>query len=131
MNIQNIADLASHLCAAHDTEASIAKRIFKDTSCGCPAGVDAQGFWVAGYCEGSDREHEVHRVPFPCDSDAIDKAIEQADKDGCATWNDTHGCEDCYPEGSCDEYGNEFAPGEVGGPVDPKCPTCNGDGIIM
>ena len=131
MRITTAADLADHLGAAHDTDSSIAHRVYKDTDCGCPAGINERGFWVTGYCEGSDREHEVYRVEFPCDSDDIDKAIEQADKDGCATWNDTHGCEDCWSDGSCDEYGNAFEPGEVGGPVDPKCPTCGGHGIIL
>lgn len=132
MKIKTIEDLAAHLSAVHDTAESIARRIYKSTSCGCPAGVDEQGFWVAGYCEGSDYEHEVYRVAFPCDSDAIDRAIEQADKDGEATWNDTHGCEDCYPEGAADRTGYVwFAPGTEGGPIDPNCPTCRGTGTIL
>jgi hypothetical protein len=53
-------------------------------------------FWVAGYCEGSDVDHEVYEVPFPCTPEAIDAASRAADKDGIATWNATHGCEHCH-----------------------------------
>jgi len=131
MKINNIVDLAAHLGAYEDTEQSIARRVYKDTSCGCGAGVDSEGFFVSGYCEGSDRLHEVYHVAWGCDSDDIDKAIEQADKDGCDTWNETHGCEKCNPDGWCDEWGNVGKPGEVGGPVNPDCPECDGDGIIL
>ncbi len=57
--------------------------------------VNAPYFYVTGYCEGSDAEHEVYEVPFPCTPEAIDEAIAQADKDGCATWDLTHGCDTC------------------------------------
>jgi hypothetical protein len=129
--INNIVELASHLGAYHDTPESIARRVYKDTSCGCAAGVENGVFWVTGYCEGSDQEHEVYRVKLPCDSDEIDKAIRQADNDGNQTWNETHGCKKCNPDGWCDEWGNVGEPGEVGGPVNPNCPECGGDGIVL
>lgn len=129
--INNIKELAAHFCAYCDTEASIQKRLFKDTECGVSCGVDDKCFWVAGYCEGSDWEHETYRLEFPFTEEAIDKAIEKADQDGCETWNQTHGCEKCHPDGSCDQWGNTFAPGEVGGPIDPNCKECGGHGSIL
>jgi len=129
--IKNIEDLAAHFSAYHDTEASIAKRLYKDTSCGVSAGVDEKGFWVAGYCEGSDWEHAVHRLPFPFTEEAANEAVEHADKEGCHTWDQTHGCEKCNPEGGIDEWGNETAPGECGGPIDPSCLECEGHGTIL
>ena len=39
MKVKNIGDLADYLGAAHDTEQSIQKRIFKDTTCGCSSSV--------------------------------------------------------------------------------------------
>jgi hypothetical protein len=133
VKIQNIQDLASHLGAAWDTEQSIARRLFKDTRCGVSAGIEADGtgFRVSGYCEGSDWEHPVHVVSFPCTEKQIDDAVSQADEDGCATWNQTHACEGCYPEGNADEWGNEFLPGEAGGPINPDCSECGGDGIAL
>ncbi len=48
--IRNIEDLAAHLGAYEDTDKSIARRVYKDTSCGCPAGVK----------EGSVGKNRVH-----------------------------------------------------------------------
>jgi hypothetical protein len=52
-------------------------------------------FWVTGYCEGSDWEHEPYELEFPFTEDELWKAVGQADKDGCETWDRTHGCEHC------------------------------------
>jgi len=122
--IRTIEDLAAHLCAANDTEKSIARRVYKSTSCGCPAGVEVSeageiAFWVAGYCEGSDAEHPRYTVPFPCTKEQIDDAVDRAEKDGEDTWNATHGCDKCN---TTDEG--------FGKPVDPYCPSCEGHGII-
>ena len=88
-------------------------------------------FFVTGYCEGSDQEHEVYYVSFPCSPDAIGEAIGQAEQDSQETWDATHGCDKCHPEGTCDEWGNAFAPGELGAPINPDCPSCEGAGIVL
>ena len=242
--ITNIQDLAAHLGAYEDTDKSIARRVYKDTSCGCPAGVkegsvgknrvhytvtlrlrrdnrlaleewatpeqrregfsnhhddrqyalplpaglkeylflddgdwtlgsdvtvaDVIGgeqsaevragygsdtnyksrylqirldleidepvtgtyFYVMGYCEGSDAEHEVYEVPFPCTPEAIDEAIAQADKDGAATWDATHGCDDCGTEPEWELY--PVSPTTTcERPINPDCPSCKGEGIVL
>ena len=110
----------------------ISKSLFKYTSCGISFYMPSPDIVsVAGYCEGSDREHETYKLTFPFTEEAFYKAVEQADEDGTDTWYATHGCEKCHPEGSCDEWGNEFAPGEAGGPVNPTCTHCGGGGIIF
>ena len=43
----------------------------------------------------------------------------------------THGCEHCHPDGTCDEWGNEFAPGELGVPINPNCVSCEGAGACL
>ena len=130
--------------------------------------VNAPYFWVAGYCEGSDAEHPVHTVTFPCTPEAIDEAIAQADKDGCETWDATHGCEHCHTAemkteqtkkgwriawpGAPDltwwtekdvvqhrpeEWEIRMAVSEklyewsFGLPINPDCPSCKGEGIIL
>ena len=55
-----------------------------------------QGLSVAGYCEGSDMDHSPHTVAFPCHEDEVYDAISKADKDGCETWDMTHGCIMCH-----------------------------------
>jgi hypothetical protein len=129
--IKDIKDLAAHLGAVRDTTESIGIRVYKDTYCGCPAGVEDGYFWVTGYCEGSDQEHEVYKVEFPCKSEDIDKAICQADEDGKNTWDETHGCSKCWSEGQCNAWGEYFSPGEIGGPINPDCKTCGGDGVVF
>jgi hypothetical protein len=129
--IRGIMELAAHLGANNDTEKSIARRLFKDTECGVSSGVTDTEFWVSGYCEGSDWEHEVYKIQFPCKEESVDEAISKADKDGCHTWDQTHGCEKCHPEGACDEWGNEFLPEEAGGPVNTNCTHCGGSGVIL
>ena len=91
-------------------------------------------FSVAGYTEGTDQDCEPHEVLLPCKPEEIGKAIADADQDGCDLWKETHGCEHCWPDGYCDEWGNEWTPdGDnwVGQPTNPECVTCEGQGIII
>ena len=133
--IRNKEDVAKHFGVPLD---SLEKALYKATECGVSIGFSGgwrrptlSWFWVAGYCEGSDVEHPVHRVDFPCTGADIENAVAKADQDGIDTWNATHGCEKCYPEGTCDEWDNEILPDESGGPVNPECPECEGQGIII
>ena len=93
--IRNLQDLADHVGAGNADVESIARRVYKDTSCGCSASVvftpGGDYFWVAGFCEGADVEHTVYRVFLPCTPEAITEAIERADQDGCATWDEREG----------------------------------------
>ena len=136
---KNIADIANHLGARDTTEAAIQRRIFKSTLCGCSSSVKDSSvhgtvFSVAGYCEGTDRYCEPHELVLPCYGSQLDAAIAEADQDGCDLWKETHGCEHCWPDGYCDEWGNEWTPdGDnwVGQPTNPECVTCEGQGIII
>ena len=138
--INTLEDLANHYTygfdARHhtpeDAKRLIAKSLFKYTKCGISFYMPSPDVvTVSGYCEGSDREHEVYELKFPFKEEDFDKAVDQADTDGCATWFATHGCEKCWPEGTCDEWGNEFPPGEVGAPINPECKGCEGEGILL
>jgi hypothetical protein len=91
-------------------------------------------FSVSGYCEGTDIDCDEHRVLFPTTSKRVDEAISAADKDASDLWKQTHGCEKCHPEGTCDEHGNTFSPdGDnwIGQPVNPDCTECKGKGVIL
>ena len=101
----NLADLAAHVCAHHDTEASIAKRLFKATRCGISFCADPGGHQVsvAGYAEGSgDACCEPIVLGFPIELDAFDKAVERADQEGCDLW-DEHHCHACGAEKGYEE----------------------------
>ena len=115
---------------------SLARRIYKDTSAGCPVRWDAedQTLTVYPYCEGSDGLdcHEGYAVTLPCDSERIGAALEAAETDSQAEWDATHGCEQCWDgENVCDDWGNEAGPEDYGmRPVDPACKSCQG-GIVI
>jgi len=101
----NLADLAAHLCAPRDTAASIAKRLFKDTRCGISfyAYPDGHQALVAGYAEGAgDAYCEPIILAFPIDLDEFDRAVEQADQEGCDLW-DEHHCHACGAEKGYEE----------------------------
>jgi hypothetical protein len=138
--IQSLLDLADHVSYGFDrdkddvkvAERMVARSLFKYTSCGISFWVpDEKTVGVAGYCEGSDIEHETHYLEYPFSVEDFDAAVGRADKDGCETWDATHGCESCNPDGSCDEWGNEIAPGDFGGPVNADCPECKGHGAVL
>ena len=91
-------------------------------------------FSVSGYCEGTDIDCARHLVRFPAESEKVDEAIAWADNDGVELWYQTHGCQKCHPEGTCDEWGNSWSPdGDnwVGQPVNPDCAECKGEGVVL
>lgn len=83
---------------------------------------------VAGYCEGSDGHIEPHVLNFPFFLADYEEAVAEADADGVAEWNNTHGCEDC-----CKDELDGCEPEDLHDPrpVDPDCKSCGGAGIII
>jgi hypothetical protein len=120
MKIQNLQQLAGHLGADQPTPASISRRLYKDTTSGISFAAGKFGVTLAGYCEGDVGDCPLHQLNWGFTTEQFDKAVEQADKDGCDLWNETHGCENCKTE-------------EVDGqkPIDPRCESCHGDGQII
>ena len=137
--IRTLVDLADHLGAHYEDGdvtsvdrmgKRIARRVYKDTSAGCPATIGHDGrswlFRVFPYCEGFDGDLSGmgEWVRLPCRPEQIDDAIEDADLYSDHIWAQTHGCEGCW-----DGAGVE---GEFGGPVvDPNCKFCEGRGIVI
>jgi len=96
----NLSDLAKHLGANREDEASISKRLFKDTRCGISFHVDQGGprVSVAGYAEGAgDAYCEPIRLTFPIDLGEFDAAVERADQEGCDLYDESH-CPNCGTE---------------------------------
>lgn len=118
--IQNLAELALHVGAARPTKESIARRLYKDTTCGIGFHPDDYGVVVSGYCEGDVGDCPTHYLKWGFTAEQFDKAVEQADKDGCDLWEQTHGCDDC----------STFVVGNYR-PVDPGCSTCQGSGQVL
>jgi len=130
--IRNLKDLCSEVGAYHNEIESVSHRIYKDTACGAWVATTGLAVQVGSIVEGTDRCTEVHDLPFPFQKEEFWQAVEDVETEADEIWKDTHGCEKCWPEGTCDYWGNEWKPGEIGGkPVDPDCPECSGDGVVI
>ena len=106
-----------------DMAKRIARRLYKSTSCGISFWTDGGRVIVTGYCEGTDRECQGHAITYPFREADFWAACDEADADGCAVWNETHGCEKCWPEGEYGEHDER--------PINPGCPECKGQGTII
>lgn len=127
--IENDQQLADEV--GEETPDRVGRRLYKATECGIGFAFRKGGIILAGYCEGTDRECPSYEMNYPFEANDFWKTVEQADKDGCELWNQTHGCEKCWPNGTVDDVGNTFEPGEIGGPVNPDCQNCQGFGIVL
>ncbi len=88
--ICNLDDLAHTIGAGHQTEESIAKRLFKDTECGITFSAHAAGVTVAGFAEGSDAECPPHALDYPFSAEEFEAAITEADTEGCEAFDDAN-----------------------------------------
>ena len=105
MIIASMEDLAAYLEAAHDTEESISRRVYKMTSCGAWASIlrdgdlgTPLGVQFGSIVEGSDAEVVADALYFPCSSSSIDKAIEHVEERADAIWRDLYEEEWCSEE---------------------------------
>jgi len=113
------------------------RRVYKATDCGAwlafrgDAEVGEVGITVGSIVEGADFGTEEHTLDYPFTADAFWSSLDEIEKEASYIWKQTHGCESCWPEGTADDWGNEFEPGEVGGPINPNCPECQGEGAVL
>ncbi len=93
--ITNLAELATHVGAAHATEESVGRRLYKDTDCGVCFGLifsEPEVFdivCVGGYVEGFDVELPNYRLQFPFWPMAFDDAVAQCDQDAANFLDDS------------------------------------------
>lgn len=125
-SILSAVDLAKEMGCHRDgddektSKARIEKSLFKYTRCGVTFGIEGNTVLIGGYCEGSDRELELHRIDFPFNYKDFSAIVDEADQEGVDTWNETHGCEFC---GEQDEYGDVE--------INKDCQACEGHGVII
>jgi len=121
----------AEIVGADPTERSLSRRVYKSTECGAWLVLVEGGVRVGSIVEGTDRCADPVTLTYPFLAGEFWEALEDIERQCNTIWKETHGCEKCWPEGTVDQYGNEFKPGEVGAPVNPECPGCGGDGIIL
>lgn len=88
MLIKGFIDLCAEVGSAWETEASVAKRLYKDTACGISFLADDEGIELAGYAEGANVECPVHRLDYPFTSEKFWAEVEAADQEGCDMWEE-------------------------------------------
>jgi hypothetical protein len=74
--------------------AGISKTLFKTTDCGIVFNIVEDGISVCGYAEGADADCIPHVLKYPFASDVFWQAVEEADREGCALfdeWNTPEG----------------------------------------
>lgn len=83
---------------------------------------------VSSIVEGVDEGTETIEIPcehFDMEPEELRKqywdAVEATNAEAHSIWNETHGCEDCFPDTG--EY--ELTP------INPDCKTCGGQGTII
>lgn len=142
MLIKNEKGLLDYFGAT--TVDQLKKAVFKYTDCGAWCEVfpphqtwdnklEEGGVSFGSIVEGVDQTTQTYTVHFPCDSDEIDKALDKVEKEADEIWMQTHGCESCWGGGIlATEWGEEIYPTDYGmRPVDPNCPECGGNGVII
>lgn len=78
------------------------------------------GVTVGSIVEGTEACTQTHELLFPFTEKTWWDTLDQVEKEADSIWNETHGCESCGAEG------------EYGGPaINPDCPVCHGEGVIL
>lgn len=98
--------------------------LYEVTACGAWLALDGEGLRIGSIVEGAYACTPVHLLTWGeylgMDEGGLakwlDANIEEVEAEAQEIWNETHGCEEC---------------GEEGGPVDPNCKGCGGDGIVL
>jgi len=136
--IEDMAGLADHLGVEGDCTA-IAHRIYDETECGAylaiqGEGDDIDGITVGAVVDGTEHVTRIVYLPFPFYPGDLRDALALVEAEAKAIWDETHGCPDCF---GGDETTNAFSEVSADGddlgerPVDPDCPTCHGEGIVI
>lgn len=113
--IRSIVDLARHVDAYEETIASIDRRVYKDTACGAWVQEIDGGIEIGSIVEGTDECAETQQLLYPFSGEAFDAAVKLVEEDVDRIWNETHGCSQCG----------------LGGPINPDCPLCKGEGTVL
>ena len=97
--INNLEELSIEM-GVGPTERSISKALFKATECGITFNHGPSGISLRGYAEGAEAECGAIELTYPFDVEDFWEAVEDADKEGCAMWDEWNLV--------LDEFGQEF-----------------------
>ena len=99
------------------------KAVYNGTDCGAwIRDCDSMGAEVGSIVEGVDLETDTYYLPYPFTMEQLWEALGCVDDEAENIWNITHGCEHCLG-GEPNEYGYYS--------IDPDCPVCKGEGVVL
>lgn len=78
------------------------------------------GVRIGSIVEGADACTQTRELFFPFSEQAWQDALEGVEKEADWIWRETHGCDACGIEG---EFG--------GNAINPECPECHGEGVVL
>lgn len=104
------------------TPGLIRKAIYKGTECGAWINFREDGVDIGSIVEGVNECTDTIKLDYEKFTDEdFWQALKKIEQQAKEIWDRTHGCDDCSEE--IDENGNR--------PINPDCPTCKGEGIII
>jgi hypothetical protein len=102
--------------------AQVKRSTYKYTSCGAWLETDKEGVSVGSIVEGVDQGTETYQLNYPFEIKDFWNSLDAVEQEAKEIWNSTHGCEDCDPEMDSEQG---YAA------INPKCKTCEGEGMII
>ncbi len=79
------------------------------------------GVKIGSIVEGVDHGTGTHELFFPFTEKTWWEAVKEVEDEAKDIWDETHGCQDCYPEEDTTETN----------PINPECKSCKGQGTII
>jgi len=124
--INNLRELFQEVCSTSETDvhedrmkSRMDKAIYRGTECGAWISHRHAGVAVGSIVEGCDHDTEVHELLYPFDKKDFWGKLEEVEQEVTSIWNNTHGCESCYPDNPESTI------------VNPECSECEGLGTII
>lgn len=110
---------------------------YENTECGAWVEFADGAVWVGSIVEGAERSASPIELRVPFSLKEYNEALDQVEQEARRIWMETHGCEECWPDGYPEGdpkgyYCSELEQMEFPGwPVNPECPTCEGEGVVI
>ena len=97
------------------------RAVYKGTNCGASCQKVEHGVMIGSIVEGVDGDGtEYHTLTFPFTMKKFWETLQAVEDEADLIWHQTHGCPQC-PEDP--ESGMHI--------IDPECPNCHGNGVIL
>jgi len=94
----------------------------------------APGVSFGSIVEGVEMTTQIYTVSYPCTEADIQEALEAVEGEAKTIWNETHGCPKCWGgKETVNLFGWVSQDGDDLGVrvVDPNCPECHGQGVVI